>query len=348
MTAFGSAIAMCFDARMSLKGFVNSVMFRTTGYQFTRETPDQRQEAIRAASRHAAARARKRTAERHRRQAAKQEERRRAHAAKRRAERAEARRQAEAKRRAAAESARLRREERTARGGPLANYDEDLRTTVERVQPRTMTGPAKLAALVEATRHVVHRQVPGAVVECGVWRGGSMQAVALTLLALGETERELHLFDTFEGMPPPTENDSRTTQTGTVYAEELLSTSGKDSKMWAVAGLDDVQTAMAETRYPSEKVHFHRGLVEDTTPGEAPETIALLRLDTDWYASTKHELEHLYDRLSPGGVLILDDYGDWDGARKATDEWLAKTGEPLFLAPMGSGRIAIKPPAPVR
>ncbi len=79
-------------------------------------------------------------------------------------------------------------------------------------------------------------------------------------------------------------------------------------------------------------------------PGQAPDRIAILRLDTDWYASTKHELEHLYERLSPGGVLILDDYGDWDGARKATDEFLTKTGEPLFLVPMASGRVAIKPP----
>ena len=110
-----------------------------------------------------------------------------------------------------------------------------------------------------------------------------------------------------------------------------------------IAGLDVVRQAMAATGYPEDRLHYHPGLVEDTTPGRAPETIALLRLDTDWYASTKHELEHLYGRLSPGGVLILDDYGDWEGARKATDEWLAETGEPIFLAPMGSGAIGVKP-----
>jgi hypothetical protein len=132
-----------------------------------------------------------------------------------------------------------------------------------------------------------------------------------------------------------------------VSAEQLLATSKKNSRIWAIAGLSDVREAMAETGYPDERVHFHPGLVEETTPGQAPDKIAILRLDTDWYSSTKHELEHLYDRLSPGGVLILDDYGDWDGARKATDEWLTKTGELLFLAPMGSGRIAVKPPAPM-
>lgn len=332
---------------MSWKDTVNAAMYRTTGYMVTRETPEQRHEVTRIASRRSAARARKRAAQTHRRLAAKRAELREERAAKRRAERAaeraEERRLVEARR--AEDAGRRKGKKSGARTDLPAGYDEDLRTTVERVGPRTMTGPEKVAALVEATRHVVRTRIPGAVVECGVWRGGSMQAVALTLLSLGETDRELHLFDTFEGMPPPTENDTRTTHSGSVSAEELLEASDKDSKLWAIAGLEDVQKAMAETGYPMEKVHFRPGLVEDTTPGQAPDTIAILRLDTDWYASTKHELEHLYQRLSPGGVLILDDYGDWDGARKATDEWLAKTGEPLFLAPMGSGRIAIKPPA---
>ncbi|MFL6004580.1 MAG: TylF/MycF/NovP-related O-methyltransferase [Nocardioides sp.] len=298
---------------MSWKDALNLGMHRATGFMLTRETPEQREGAIRAASRQAAVHARKRE---------------------RRKQRAAKRRDKQAARRT--EGARL----------PGA-YDDELRTTVARVRQRTMTGPEKLASLVEATRYVVRHQVPGAVVECGVWRGGSMQAVALTLLSLGDVERDLHLFDTFEGMPPPTADDTRRTEDGVVSAEQLLATSDKDSRMWAIAGLDDVREAMSETGYPSEKVHYHPGLVEETTPGEAPDKIAILRLDTDWYSSTKHELEHLYERLSPGGVLILDDYGDWDGARKATDEWLTKTGESLFLAPMGSGRIAVKPPAPM-
>ena len=84
-------------------------------------------------------------------------------------------------------------------------------------------------------------------------------------------------------------------------------------------------------------------MVEDTTPGQAPDQISILRLDTDWYASTKHELEHLYSRLSPGGVLLLDDYGWWQGSRKAVDEFLDLTGERLLLLRMAEGRIAVKP-----
>jgi O-methyltransferase len=305
---------------MSWKDTLNSALYRTTGYLLTRETPEQRHEAVQAATRQAAQQARKRTTERHRRTAAKR-----------------------AERLAAAEATLQQREEDIAWSRLEVKYDDDVRKIIRWVRKRTMTGPVKLATLILATRYVVRHQVPGAVVECGVWRGGSMQAVAYTLLSAGETDRELHLFDTFEGMPPPTEKDRRVTDDGSVSADDLLADAAPGSKLRAAAGLEDVQKSMAATGYPDDKVHFHPGLVEDTTPGQAPDTIAILRLDTDWYASTKHELEHLYERLSPGGVLILDDYGDWEGSRKATDEWLAKTGEPLFLAPMGSGRIAVKP-----
>jgi hypothetical protein len=168
-----------------------------------------------------------------------------------------------------------------------------------------------------------------------------MQAVALTLLEAGDTERHLHLFDTFEGMPPPGEHDVRSSDGKD--AAGLLATHGQDAAVWARAGLDDVREGMLETGYPAERVHFHPGKVEETIPERAPETISILRLDTDWYSSTKHELEHLYDRLSPGGVLIIDDYGSWEGARKATEEFLERTGEPLLLLPIGFGRIAVKP-----
>jgi hypothetical protein len=116
--------------------------------------------------------------------------------------------------------------------------------------------------------------------------------------------------------------------------------------MWAIAGLDDVQKGMAEIAYPEELVHYHRGLVEDTIPDRAPADIALLRLDTDWYMSTRHELEHLYDRVSPGGAVIIDDYGSWDGARLATEEFTNSLDEPLLWLPLGRGRIAVKPYSP--
>jgi hypothetical protein len=221
-----------------------------------------------------------------------------------------------------------------------AHYDDEARRIIARVRPRTMTAHEKLFALILATRHVVRHGVDGDFIECGVWRGGSMQAVALTLLACGVSDRDLHLYDTFEGMPPPGDEDRLNNGRP---AAEVLATSPRSSKYWAIAGIDDVRAGMEETGYPAEHVHFHPGLVEETIPREAPERIALLRLDTDWYASTAHEMEHLYDRVPPGGVIVFDDYGFWQGARKAVDEFLSRRGEPLLLVPIASGRIAVKP-----
>jgi hypothetical protein len=222
------------------------------------------------------------------------------------------------------------------------DYDAESREIIGAVRGWTMTGNDKLFALIQAVRYVVRHEIPGDIVECGVWRGGSMQAAARTLIACGDTGRDLHLFDTFEGMPPPSDKDVR--HDGRP-ADELLAAaeSREKSMVWAVASLEDVRDGMAKVPYPPERVHFVEGKVEDTIPAAAPERISILRLDTDWYESTRHELEHLYSRLSPGGVLILDDYGYWEGARQAVDEFLAETGERLLLTRMASGRIAVKP-----
>jgi hypothetical protein len=169
-----------------------------------------------------------------------------------------------------------------------------------------------------------------------------MQAIARTLLGRGVTDRDLHLFDTFEGMPPPTEEDRRVAGPP---ARELLDSSPKTSRLWGIADLDDVRDGMSRTGYPAEHIHYHPGLVEDTLPAQAPETIALLRLDTDWYESTRHELAHLYDRVSPGGVIIIDDYDYWEGSRKAVDEFLAERQLRLLLVPIQATRVAVKPDA---
>ncbi|MER5968994.1 TylF/MycF/NovP-related O-methyltransferase [Streptomyces sp. NPDC002055] len=226
------------------------------------------------------------------------------------------------------------------KAGLPADYDDEARRTVHAVRPYTMTSPERLNALVLATRYVSRHGLPGAVVECGVWRGGSMQAVARTLLSVGDTGRDLYLFDTFEGMPPPTEKDRR--RDGEM-ASDLLSRRSKDHPIWAVATLEDVQEGMAQIPYPEDRVHYVPGRVEDTIPAGAPEEIAVLRLDTDWYASTRHELEYLYPRLVSGGVLLIDDYGWWQGSREAVDEFLEKTGARLLLLRMDEGRIAVKP-----
>jgi hypothetical protein len=227
-----------------------------------------------------------------------------------------------------------------AKAGFPDDFDEALRETITIVKPYTMTSPDKLHALITATRYLAKHEIAGDVVECGVWRGGSMHAVARTLDALGDHGRDLYLFDTFEGMPPPSEKDLRMDGKA---AQELLDRGTKDQTIWAYASLEDVKAGFENVPYPAERIHYVQGKVEDTVPEQVPEKIALLRLDTDWYESTKHELEHLYPRLVPGGVLIIDDYGYWQGSRQATEEFLEATGARLLLARAGTGRIAIKP-----
>ena len=221
------------------------------------------------------------------------------------------------------------------------DFEEADKELYRRVGPYTMTTPPRVYALVRAVEYVAARGVPGAIVECGVWRGGSMMAAALTLLRLGISDRDLYLYDTFAGMPPPSEAD--TTRAGE-RASDLLARGDESSHIWAIASLDDVRAAVLSVGYPEDRIHFVEGLVEATLPERAPAEISLLRLDTDWYRSTKHELEHLYPRLAPGGVLILDDYGHWQGARRAVDEYLAENGHALLLNRIdGTARIALKP-----
>lgn len=213
--------------------------------------------------------------------------------------------------------------------------------TFREVAPHTMTSPERIQALIAATRHVVQAMVPGAIVECGVWRGGSMMAVARTLLHLGVKDRDLFLFDTFEGMTEPTDEDRMWTGG---QASELLPQHDREERIWGVAPLEVTRGNVLSVGYEASKIHLVKGPVERTLPDEAPERIALLRLDTDWYASTKHELEHLYPRLSRGGILIIDDYGHWLGARQAVDEYLAEQELPLLLSRIDyTARIAVKP-----
>src|SRR6266508_3103578 len=205
------------------------------------------------------------------------------------------------------------------------------------IAPFTFTTPERIYALTNAVKYIVTNNIPGVIVECGVWRGGSMMTVAHTLLQLGDTRRHLYLFDTYEGMTPPTEKD---VMFDGRRASDLLSNLTKEDKLWAVCSLEEVQANLYSTAYPREKIHFVKGRVESTIPSEAPDTISLLRLDTDWYESTKHEMVHLYPRLSTGGVIIIDDYGHVLGSREATEEYIRENNIRLLLTRIDyTGRI---------
>jgi O-methyltransferase len=208
---------------------------------------------------------------------------------------------------------------------------------VAKVKDFSMTSQARLLALIDAVRYISKNRIPGAIVECGVWRGGSSMAAALTLLQEKDTGRDLFLFDTYTGMTAPTAEDvSRDGR----RAKDLMT----HADVLCAAGLEDVKTNMRSTGYPEAQMQFVVGPVEQTISAtSAPRDIALLRLDTDWYASTHHELIHLFPRLARGGVLIIDDYGHWQGTRKAVDEYFASQNLTYLLHRIDyTGRMLVK------
>jgi O-methyltransferase len=197
-----------------------------------------------------------------------------------------------------------------------ADHPDD-EAILSQVRDYSMTSQARLLAVIDAVRYLSRRKIPGSIVECGVWRGGSSMAAALTLLQENDNERDLYLFDTFSGMTPPTDAD--VSRDG-LHAKDQLT----NPEVLCAASLEDVTANMHSTGYRKDHLHFIVGPVENTiTETSAPQEIALLRLDTDWYESTHHELIHLFPRLAVGGVLIIDDYGHWQGAKKAVDDYFA-------------------------
>lgn len=179
------------------------------------------------------------------------------------------------------------------------------------VEEYTMVSPSRLAALERGVRAVVREGVPGDVVECGTARGGSAALMALWLKRL-DSPKKVFVFDTFEGLPPPTAEDpdfERAVQfTGLCRGE-----------------LDEVKDLFRRLGVLDRAV-FVKGKFQDTLPTFEAPPVALLHLDADWYESTMVCLNHLWDRVSPGGIVQLDDYGSWEGCKKAADEFLAARG----------------------
>lgn len=187
------------------------------------------------------------------------------------------------------------------------------------VTPFSKCSKARLRNTWDALRHVDHVGITGAFVECGVWRGGSVMVARFA-----SPHRKCWLFDTFEGMTPPGPQDAKMNGNKPTHKSEWMACSAGEVR----DNLDAVGV------YDADLCRFVKGDVCDTLPelmvaNELPERIAVLRLDTDFYASTKAELYHLYPRLAVGGILIIDDYGHWDGARKAVREYLGKKARHL-------------------
>ena len=217
--------------------------------------------------------------------------------------------------------------------------DMEFQKLYQRVGPTkyTMTSMEKCYSLYKAIQYIANGDIPGDIVECGVWRGGSAMLSALTLIELKQTQRKIYLYDTYEGMPEPTEKDID------IHGIPYRLIWQKEKDLLTVP-LGEVKKNMFSTGYPSENLIFVKGKVENTIPRITPYQVALLRLDTDFYESTYHELVHLYPKVSPRGVILVDDYGHFQGAREGTDKYFNEFSQNILLHRIDySCRVGIKP-----
>ena len=161
-----------------------------------------------------------------------------------------------------------------------------------------------------------------------------MMVVLKTLLKLGVQDRIIWLYDTFDGMTEPQKFDGD--EANRLWQE----TQGRE---WCRAGLDDVKANLSTTGYSSNNITYVQGDVRETIPMHHPESISLLRLDTDWYESTYTELSVLFPKVTQGGIVIIDDYGRWEGCRKATNEYFRKLDRHYFMSRIDSAaRLIVK------
>ncbi|MBD9374399.1 class I SAM-dependent methyltransferase [Rhizobium sp. ARZ01] len=213
---------------------------------------------------------------------------------------------------------------RDIRGFPLRRSGSLTRIgTIWKIYTKTMLPPVRLFNICDAVEHVNQRGIPGDLVECGVWSGGSIALMALWDMRF-ETARQYHAFDSFEGLPPPTPADNE------VFESFMVDRREQGEKLpgtltWTGIcqgdGADTVRAFFSRVGIPRERVIFHVGWFQDTVPAASIHSIAVLRIDGDWYDSTKTCLDHLYDFVSPGGIIIIDDYGTFSGCRRAVDEF---------------------------
>ena len=193
----------------------------------------------------------------------------------------------------------------------LANARESLRKAYlfYRVRRHTLIRSSRLNVLYNLVRDIDRRQVPGAVVECGVYRGGS--AAVMARAARGA--RDLHLFDSFQGLPPPGEKDGRQAK-------------ARFHEGWCAGDAAEVRTLLERLHFPSSRLNIHAGWFHDTLPRVELRQIALLHIDADWYDSVMLCLRSLYVRVARGGYVVLDDYGRWEGCTRATNDFLKERG----------------------
>ena len=181
----------------------------------------------------------------------------------------------------------------------------------------------------DAVNYILQNNIEGCIIECGV-ESGNFEHIWINELMKNNSVRDIYLFDTFGGLVEPTEYDY-TCKDAKLYQmnkNEVYSTwknhvINEKVNGWCYTPLDAVKTRLNSTGYPQNNLHYVVGDVMETLKDKTtiPEKIAILRLDTDWYESSKYELEQMYDNVVIGGIIIFDDYYHWDGQRRATDDF---------------------------
>jgi O-methyltransferase len=210
------------------------------------------------------------------------------------------------------------------------------------VRSNTMLPTSVLFSLYEQVAFCEAKQIDGDYVECGVWKGGAVGIMALVNLSYSQTRRRIHLFDAFEEICEPDEkiDGARAIQ----ETKDFASSDSLEGRLTPLRGIYDrfggpgsieiVRRLLEEKiRYPSSLLFYHKGWFQDTVPevSKRIDRIAILRLDGDWYASTKVCLDHLLDKVVPGGIVIFDDYGAYEGCKKAVDEALSQRNMVRYL-----------------
>jgi hypothetical protein len=205
--------------------------------------------------------------------------------------------------------------------------NEEFKELYAEYQDASMVSWQGMHDAYNAAKYVSKNKIAGDIVECGVWRGGVSALMKDVLVKYANNSpRKLWLFDTFEGMSDPTEYDFKDGRGNTFkdtlaqFNQEALPDGGNT---WCRGEIDDVRNTMNRSANDMIELKFIKGMVEDTLEqSELPDKISILRLDTDFYESTKKEFEVLFPRLVKGGILYVDDFGSWAGARKATQEYI--------------------------
>jgi hypothetical protein len=213
-----------------------------------------------------------------------------------------------------------------------SNEVKTRQSLTRKLLPYTMGGWKALENAFNVTARIEKNKIPGVIIECGVAEGGTAAMMALTSRIVGDENRDFWFFDSYEGLPEPTAEDYEGTKAGE-YVQPLV----EGSCLGTIQQVSEL--FFDKLNLPKDKITLVKGWFQDTAPTHKDKVgqIAILRLDGDWYESTKIPLENFYQNISSGGCIIIDDYATCFGSRKAVDEFIEENSIDTYLRPDGRG-----------